>query len=112
MTLRFSVDPRDVPPEVAARRLGKSLALQPRLMSRDDAASYCGLSPNAFDAEVEAGTFPPPFKLARIRRLLWDVRALDAAMDRALIAEVRADDWNARKEAWRARRQDRAQGAR
>ncbi|WP_309086422.1 hypothetical protein [Chelativorans sp.] len=38
MTLRFRVDPRDVPPEKAARRLGLTLdrfqELLPRLLSR------------------------------------------------------------------------------
>jgi predicted DNA-binding transcriptional regulator AlpA len=91
--------------------VGEPAPIQPRLLSRDEAATYVGLSPNAFDAEVAAGTFPAPFKLNRIRRLLWDVRALDAAMDRALTTEVSADDWKARKEQWR-RRKDRAQATR
>lgn len=38
MTIRFQVDPRDVPPDKAARRLGltleRFLALLPRLLSR------------------------------------------------------------------------------
>jgi predicted DNA-binding transcriptional regulator AlpA len=77
-----------------------------RLLDRDAAAAYVGLSPNAFDQEVKAGTFPAPFPLTRIRRRLWDVRALDAALDRAMGIASKIDDRAARKAAWR---QDRAQ---
>jgi hypothetical protein len=43
VTIRFRVEPRDVPPELAARRLGLTLAqfeaLLPRLLSRGFPAS-------------------------------------------------------------------------
>lgn len=84
--------------------------MPPRLLGRDDAADYVGLSPNAFDEEVRAGTFPAPFPLTRIRRRLWDVRALDAALDRAMGIATKADDWENRKAAWRQRK-GRAQAA-
>jgi predicted DNA-binding transcriptional regulator AlpA len=84
--------------------------LPPRLLDREDAANYVGLSPNAFDQEVRAGTFPAPFPLTKIRRRLWDVRALDAALDRAAGLGSKANDREARKAAWRARK-DRAQAA-
>lgn len=83
--------------------------LQPRLVSREDAAAYVGLSPTAFDAEVAAGTFPGPFPLNKIRRRLWDVRALDAAMNRAMTIEVAIDDRETRKARWGERRKGRAQ---
>jgi predicted DNA-binding transcriptional regulator AlpA len=79
-----------------------------RLLDRETAAAYVGLSPNAFDQEVRAGTFPAPFPLTRIRRRLWDVRALDAALDRAMGITTKADDRESRKAAWRQRK-DRAQ---
>jgi predicted DNA-binding transcriptional regulator AlpA len=85
---------------------------EPRLLSRDAAAEYCGLSPNAFEQEVAAGTFPEPFKLAKVRRQLWDMRALDAAIDKKMTVEIHVNDWNARKQGWRVRNQNRAQGAR
>jgi hypothetical protein len=66
-----------------ARKLGLPSGVTPRLLSREAAARYVGLSPGAFAAEVEAGTFPAPFLLKMTRRRLWDVRALDAAVDRA-----------------------------
>lgn len=82
-----------------------------RLLAIEDAAAYVGLSPNTFMAEVRAGTFPGPFPLTRTRRRLWDVKALDAAMDRAMGAKVRDDDWEASKRAWQERRARRAQAA-
>jgi hypothetical protein len=66
-----------------ARKLGLPAGMTPRLLSREAAARYVGLSSGAFVAEVAAGTFPAPFLLKRTRRHLWDVRALDAAMDSA-----------------------------
>jgi predicted DNA-binding transcriptional regulator AlpA len=84
--------------------------LLPRLLDREDAASYVGLSPNAFDQEVRAGTFPAPFPLTKIRRRLWDVKALDDALDRARGIAGKQNDREARKAAWRARK-DRAQAA-
>jgi predicted DNA-binding transcriptional regulator AlpA len=84
--------------------------LLPRLLDREDAANYVGLSPNAFDQEVRAGTFPAPFPLTKIRRRLWDVKALDDALDRARGIKAKDDDWESRKAAWRARK-GRAQAA-
>ncbi|OQW34128.1 MAG: hypothetical protein A4E20_11885 [Nitrospira sp. SG-bin2] len=81
-----------------------------RLLDREKAAAYVGLSPNAFDREVRAGTFPAPFPLTRIRRRLWDVKALDDALDRERGIKVKVNDREARKAAWRARK-DRAQAA-
>jgi hypothetical protein len=65
-----------------ARKTQLPTGITPRLLSREAAARYVGLSTGAFAAEVAAGTFPEPFLLKRTRRHLWDVRALDAALDR------------------------------
>jgi hypothetical protein len=51
----------------------------PRLVSVSVAASYCGLSPNSFLARVDQHLFPAPVTAGR--RKLWDMRALDAAID-------------------------------
>jgi predicted DNA-binding transcriptional regulator AlpA len=85
----------------------------PRLLSREAAAEYCGLSADAFDKEVNAGTFPGPFPFAKVRRALWDRVALDAVMNRVSRIEIEAsnDDFEIRRQAWR-KRQDRAQEAR
>lgn len=55
--------------------------LAPRLIGREAAAAYVCVSPNTFDAMVKQGTMPRPKRLSG-RRIAWDVRALDAAVDR------------------------------
>ena len=57
------------------------LAHAPAGLSRCEAAGYVGLSPVAFDALVASGLMPPPLPLA-IRRRIWNVRALDLALDK------------------------------
>ena len=76
-----------------------ALGLRPRLLSRPQAAHYVGLSPNAFDREVAAGTFPKACALKGIRRRLWDVRAIDAAIDR--LVALQSNDREERKRRWR-----------
>lgn len=85
--------------------------MDPRLLDIEAAAAYVGLSTNAFESEVRAGTFPQPYPLTRTRRRLWDIRALDAVMDRATGVVTAANDREARKRAWNERRQSRAQAA-
>jgi hypothetical protein len=51
--------------------------LTPRLLSRDAASAYCGMSPTHFDEHVAPSV--PPLVLGR--RNLWDVRALDRWLD-------------------------------
>ena len=62
--------------------------LAPRLISREAAAAYVCVSPNTFDEMVSDGRMPRPRVLGRKRRA-WDVRALDAAVDRL---PVQGDD--------------------
>jgi hypothetical protein len=70
--------------------------MTPRLLSREAAARYVGLSTGAFAAEVAAGTFPAPFLLKHTRRRLWDVRALDAALDRHGASFTDNEGWEVR----------------
>jgi predicted DNA-binding transcriptional regulator AlpA len=89
--------------------------MTPRLLSREQAAQYLGISPTQLDAEVRAGTFPPPFRLARTRRTLWDRAALDRALDARLTSVVEIDQggsFDERRERWRRSRQDRQEAAR
>jgi hypothetical protein len=65
-----------VPPRQSA--LPPNLA--PRLLCREAAAAYAGVSPTTFDAMVAEGSMPPA-KRVRGRRLAWDVRSLDVAID-------------------------------
>ena len=57
----------------------------PRYLSREQAASYVGVSPNVFDAEVQAGVWPKAERRGRSEskrpRLTWDRRLLDRAGD-------------------------------
>jgi predicted DNA-binding transcriptional regulator AlpA len=55
--------------------------LAPRLIGRDAAAAYVSVSPTTFDQMVADGTMPKPRRI-RERRVAWDVRSLDAAIDR------------------------------
>jgi predicted DNA-binding transcriptional regulator AlpA len=52
--------------------------LTPRLLSREQASTYCGMSASHFDEHV-APAVPP---LVMGRRSLWDIRALDRWLDR------------------------------
>lgn len=74
--------------------------LPPRLISRAAAAAYCSVSPNTFDMMIEAGQLPRPKRLSE-RRLAWDVRELDQAIDllphegEATSADTSWDDFDA-----------------
>jgi hypothetical protein len=57
------------------------LVRAPAGLSRCEAAAYVGVSPVAFDALVASGLMPPPLPLG-IRRKIWNVRALDLALDK------------------------------
>lgn len=53
-------------------------AVEPRLLTKAQAASYCSLSPAGFDDWRRKGAIPAP--LSGTAR--WDRRALDAALDK------------------------------
>jgi predicted DNA-binding transcriptional regulator AlpA len=50
-----------------------------RLLSRVQAAALCGVSPNTFDRMVGEGIMPGPKRV--YGRVLWDLVALNAAID-------------------------------
>ncbi len=60
---------------MAERALPRGIT--PRLLSREAAATYCGISPSLFDEHVAAAVRPVEIG----RRNLWDVRALDRWLD-------------------------------
>jgi predicted DNA-binding transcriptional regulator AlpA len=68
-------------------------SLAPRLINRDAAAAYVNLSPNTFDEMVKAGRMPKPKQLTG-RRMAWDVRALDAAVDHLPTAGGTDETWD------------------
>ncbi|MBS0528672.1 MAG: hypothetical protein JSS22_04695 [Proteobacteria bacterium] len=63
------------------RQTALPAALPPRLISRDAAAAYICVSPTIFDEMVADGRMPAARKLT-VRRIAWDVRELDSAVDR------------------------------
>jgi predicted DNA-binding transcriptional regulator AlpA len=64
-----------------ARQTALPPNLPPRLIGREAAAAYVSVSPTTFDEMVSDGRMPRS-KLLGGRRIAWDVRALDAAVDR------------------------------
>jgi len=50
-----------------------------RLLKRADAAAYCSLTPQQFDAEVFAGRLPMSVAMAGGPR--WDRNAIDTCLD-------------------------------
>jgi predicted DNA-binding transcriptional regulator AlpA len=62
--------------------------IEPRGLSRVEAADYVGVSPSLFDAMVDDGRMPPPKRINA--RVVWDRFKLDEAFD-ALSPEATAD---------------------
>lgn len=69
--------------------------LPPRLISREAAAAYVCVSPNTFDRMVDERRMPCAKRLGD-RRIAWDVRELDLAVDQlpAESAEPGDDSWS------------------
>lgn len=60
------------------------LPFWPRMLSREEAARYVGVSDDVFDQEVKAGIWPPALRRgAKGGRGTWDRIMLDRAADRA-----------------------------
>lgn len=74
----------------------------PALLSREQAAIYCGMSMTSFDMCVKRQVFPPPLKLP-IRRKLWS----RAAIDSIFTSQSSKDDFERRERAWREAREAR-----
>lgn len=70
---------------------------KPRLMTRAEAAAYCGYTPEHFSRHVSAGRLPSP--LPHMHR--WDRLAIDKALDAVsgISKEPTADE---RYAAWEA----------
>lgn len=73
-----------------ARQTALPPTLAPRLIGREAAAAYVSVSPTKFDEMIKDGRMPPARMLGG-RRRAWDVRELDAAVDRLPIAGEDSD---------------------
>jgi predicted DNA-binding transcriptional regulator AlpA len=62
------------------RQLALPPSLAPRLINREAAAAYVNVCPNTFDDMVRSSKMPKPKQLTG-KRMAWDVRALDLAVD-------------------------------
>jgi hypothetical protein len=72
--------------------LGIGSSITPRLLSRDEAAAYCGICPNTFSQYVAKEVAPIKFG----RRKLWDINALDKFIGKhtTLVSDDGSiDDW-------------------
>lgn len=66
-------------------------AIEPRCLTKDEAAAYCGLTASGFAAWCRQGIVPGPIPGTK----RWDRKALDAALDKASglrHAEAEPDD--------------------
>jgi predicted DNA-binding transcriptional regulator AlpA len=73
------------------------LGIAPRLLTRAQAAAYCGLSVNGFSEWVKTGKLPGPIPgTAR-----WDLKAIDIALDSlsgiSNTAQSSLDEWVAKR---------------
>ena len=64
--------------------------LQPRGLSRSEAAGYIGVSPSIFDQMVKDGRMPSP-KLINARTI-WDIRQVDDAFEALPTDEIHERD--------------------
>jgi excisionase family DNA binding protein len=70
---------------VTAMALDQPFVLTPvsagrRVLSRREAARYCGVSESSLDRAVRRGDLPAPIRIGR--RTLWRAESLDAALNR------------------------------
>lgn len=69
-----------------------------RLLSRAEAAAYCGLKPSRFSEWVKSGLVPPPLPGTK----KWDRRAIDLQIDK--ISGIKAPEKKSALEAWKERK--------
>jgi len=77
------------------RQVALPPTLAPRLISREAAAAYVCVSPGTFDRMIDEGRMPRAKRLGD-RRIAWDVRELDMAIDHLPAQNGEVDD-----ETWR-----------
>jgi predicted DNA-binding transcriptional regulator AlpA len=65
--------------------------IEPRGLSRTDAAAYVGVSPSMFDLMVKDGRMPEPKRINS--RVVWDRRQLDNAFE-ALPGMTETNPWD------------------
>lgn len=89
-------------------------AQAPRLISKAQAANYCGVSPSAFAHWVKQGTLPKPVPGTN----RWDIKAIDYRLDKlagipltAKTPELEFDEMEAKIDARIAQRRSQSKKA-
>jgi predicted DNA-binding transcriptional regulator AlpA len=72
-------------------RVGNILSIEPRGLSRMQAAGYVGISPSLVDEMVRDRRMPQPRRINS--RVVWDRKQLDEAFD-ALPSNEECDPWD------------------
>lgn len=72
-----------------------SVTIKPRLVSRAEAAMYCGLKPSRFSDLVRDGKMPP----AVPGTTKWDMKAIDLHLDR--LAGIKTEQPKSALERWK-----------
>jgi predicted DNA-binding transcriptional regulator AlpA len=93
--------PTAVTAPMAAHPALDDLGIAPRLLTRDQAAAYCGLSVYGFSQWVKTGRLPGPIR----GTMRWDRKAIDAALDQA--SGLQATLQPSPLEEWKSRRRAR-----
>lgn len=73
-----------------------SAVLKPRLVSRTEAASYCGLKPSRFSELVKHGMMPRAIPGTN----KWDMRAIDLHLDK--VSGIQQEKPQSALERWKA----------
>lgn len=73
-------------------------AAAPRLLTREQAAAYCGVGTTTFTAWVRRGIVPRP--VPKTHR--WDRKAIDAALD--VLSRIDAEAAGQALDQWKAKR--------
>lgn len=76
--------------------MSATAAIKPRLVSRSEAAMYCGLKPSRFSDLVRDGKMPP----AVPGTSKWDMRAIDLHLDR--LSGIKSEKPMSALERWKA----------
>lgn len=97
--------PLDAMNTPASRSVGKPCdrageRVRPRLVSRQQAADYCNLSPSSFSNWVRSGKLPHPLH----GTTRWDLKAIDVALDKLSGLHTEAETSSSPLDEWREKR--------
>ncbi len=82
---------------MAPRSALADLGIAPRLLTREQAAAYCGVGTTTFAAWIRHGMIPGPVQ----RTHRWDRKAIDAALD--ALSQIDDDKEGKAFDQWKAR---------